>query len=133
MIALWMQSQRIARERDLAQKERNHAQQERDHAEHVAQFLTDVFKAADPADSLSRDQPIGTVLDNARKRLDAHLGDEPGQRVRMLSVLAGVSSAPVWTITTQPSRCWMKRKQSSITRTTSIRGSCLPTTSSART
>ena len=78
-----MQSQRIAHERDLAQKER-------DHAEHVAQFLTDVFKAADPAETLSRDQPIGTVLDNARKRLAGHLGDEPGQRVRMLGVLAGV-------------------------------------------
>ena len=95
--ALWMQSQRIAHERDLAQKERdraqqerNHAQQERDHAEHVAQFLTDVFKAADPADSLSRDEPIGTVLDNARKRLTTQLGGEPEQCVRMLSVLAGV-------------------------------------------
>jgi serine/threonine-protein kinase len=81
--ALWVQSLRIARERDLAR-------QERDHAEHVAQFLTDVFKAADPAEALSRDQPIGTVLDNARKRLQGHLGDEPGQRVRMLGVMAGV-------------------------------------------
>ncbi len=81
--ALWSQSQRIARERDLAQRER-------DHAEHVAQFLTDVFKAADPAEALSRDQPIGTVLDNARKRMSGQLGDEPGQRVRMLGVLAGV-------------------------------------------
>ena len=81
--ALWMQSQRIAHERDLAR-------QERDHAEHVAQFLTDVFKAADPAEALSRDQPIGTVLDNARKRLAGDLGAEPGERVRMLGVLAGV-------------------------------------------
>ncbi len=80
---LWIQAQRIARERDLARHER-------DHAEHVAQFLTDVFKAADPAEALSRDQPIGTVLDNARKRLAGQLGEEPGQRVRILGVLAGV-------------------------------------------
>ena len=83
MIALLMQSQRIARERDLAQ-------QERDHAEHVAQFLTEVFKAADPAESLSRSEPIGTVLDNARKRLLGQLDKEPDQEVRMLGVLAGV-------------------------------------------
>ncbi|HTA66477.1 MAG TPA: hypothetical protein VK753_13345, partial [Xanthomonadaceae bacterium] len=80
---LWVQSQRIARERDLAR-------QERDHAEHVARFLTDVFKAADPADALSRDQPIGTVLDHARQRLAGDLDAEPGERVRMLGVLAGV-------------------------------------------
>jgi serine/threonine-protein kinase len=74
--ALWVQSQRIASERDRA--------------ELVAQFLGDVFKGADPADPLSRDQSIGLVLDNARSRLVSQMAPDPGLQVQMLSTLAGV-------------------------------------------
>lgn len=81
--ALVLQAQRL-------QVERDSARQERDRADQVAQFLGEVFKSADPTESLSRDTPVSTVLDNGLHRLQTQLSDAPALRRRLLITMAGV-------------------------------------------
>ncbi|HET7845632.1 MAG TPA: serine/threonine-protein kinase, partial [Xanthomonadales bacterium] len=82
---LLVQAQRLERERDAARLDRNRSQA-------ISRFLTDVFTAADPGQTLSRDTVIGEVLDRGRERLLTDLHDEPALRVPLLGVLAEVYS-----------------------------------------
>ncbi len=81
--AVVLGSQRLAAERDLARAER-------DHADQAVRFLVDVFKSADPHNSLTRTTAIGEVVDNARKRLADDLARAPAQHGRLATALAQV-------------------------------------------
>jgi eukaryotic-like serine/threonine-protein kinase len=78
-----LQNQRLAEQRDRAISEQHHSDE-------VTQFLVNVFKAADPAQKLGRDTPIGKVVDLGRAKVQDGLKDSPEIRSRILLALAEV-------------------------------------------
>jgi eukaryotic-like serine/threonine-protein kinase len=83
VVTLIVQSQRLQLQRDRAVAEKQQS-------EEVTRFMVDVFKAADPGESLSREMAIGTVVDNARIKLQSGLKSAPLTRSRILLSLAEV-------------------------------------------
>jgi serine/threonine protein kinase len=79
--ALSAQSQRVLRERDAAR-------QERDRADEVSNFLAAIFKSADPNESLTREMPIGRILDNGKIRIEHELKKDPLLRARLLGTMS---------------------------------------------
>lgn len=67
-VAMAMQSARVARERDVAEKERAAAQQERETAQRVSAFLVDLFRVSDPSRARGNTITAREVLDMVRSR-----------------------------------------------------------------
>jgi serine/threonine-protein kinase len=72
--------------------ERNRAVQEETRAGKATQFLTSVFRAADPNESLKRDTSIGEVLENGRRRIDSELAGQPQLQADLLYAYADIYS-----------------------------------------
>jgi tetratricopeptide (TPR) repeat protein len=76
-IAMSVQTQRIAAERDTAE-------QQNERAEAVSQFMLDIFDSAQPLTSLGKNIPVREVLDAAGRRIRADLAYQPEVRARLL-------------------------------------------------
>lgn len=74
-------TQRLAAERDVAERERLTAMR-------VSQFMTEVFRVANPSESRGNAVPAREVLDAAAARIDADLRDEPHVRIELLQKIA---------------------------------------------
>lgn len=76
-VAMWIQTARLAEQRDRADRERDTANQ-------VSGFLVDIFGAADPFRTEGQDLSVREVLESGAERIQKELGDQPEVRARML-------------------------------------------------
>jgi serine/threonine-protein kinase len=85
---------RLTAERDATRAEAEAAEQARLETEQVVTFLSDLFRASDPYDSLGSGRPgeLGAreLLDRSAARLDGALLDRPLVRARLLFELGGI-------------------------------------------
>lgn len=79
-LALW-QGIEARRQRDAALLEANRA-------ERVGQFLADIFRAPNPAQSRGAEVSARELLDRGRERISSELGDDPLLRQRLQRVIA---------------------------------------------
>jgi serine/threonine-protein kinase len=73
---------RLTRERDIANRERVTAEQ-------VSGFLVNLFRSADPTQTMGEAVTADTLLAAGRQRLDTALAGEPAVRARLLAAIGG--------------------------------------------
>jgi eukaryotic-like serine/threonine-protein kinase len=86
----YMQSLRIAAERDRAAQQRERAEHERARAEEVSSFLVNLFKLSDPKENRGNQVTARELLDSGAKRLRTGLQDQPATRAALLSTVGTV-------------------------------------------
>nr|MBO2487834.1 hypothetical protein [Gammaproteobacteria bacterium] len=79
----FLQSQRIARERDLATAERARAEQ-------ISTFLVELFELSDPSRSRGNQVTARELLDVGARRVDIGLADQPETRAMLLQTIGQV-------------------------------------------
>jgi tetratricopeptide (TPR) repeat protein len=79
-IAMSVQRQRIASERDRAE-------QQGERAERVNTFMLSVFTAADPLDNLGREITARELLDQAARSIQGELDEQPESRAQLLEAI----------------------------------------------
>jgi serine/threonine protein kinase/Tfp pilus assembly protein PilF len=82
----WVQSQRIARERDVAAAERVRA-------EKVSSFLVELFELSDPSKSRGNQVTARELLDVGARRISSGLRDQPQTRTTLLATIGRVYSS----------------------------------------
>jgi eukaryotic-like serine/threonine-protein kinase len=60
---------------------------ERDRADHIADFMTGIFKVSDPNETVGQTVTAREVLDKAAKDISSNLSKEPALQVQMLQVM----------------------------------------------
>lgn len=89
-ITTYMQSVRIAAERDRAAQQRELAEHERARAEEVSGFLVNLFKLSDPEENRGNQVTARELLDSGAKRLESGLQDQPETKAALLSTVGAV-------------------------------------------
>lgn len=79
-IAMSVQTQRVAAERD-------NAEQQGTRAEAVSEFMMEIFDSAQPQTSLGKQIPAREILDSAGRRIRADLNQHPEVRARLLEAI----------------------------------------------
>jgi serine/threonine protein kinase/Tfp pilus assembly protein PilF len=86
----YMQSLRIAAERDRVAEQRATAERERARAEEVSGFLVNLFKLSDPQENRGNQITARELLDSGAKRLRAGLQNQPATRAALLGTVGAV-------------------------------------------
>jgi eukaryotic-like serine/threonine-protein kinase len=86
----YLQSLRIAAERDRAAQQRERAEHERGRAEEVSSFLVNLFKLSDPEENRGNQVTARELLDSGAKRLRAGLQEQPETKAALLSTVGAV-------------------------------------------
>ncbi len=86
----YLQSRRIAAERDRVAEQRAMAERERVRAEEVSGFLVNLFKLSDPQENRGNQVTARELLDSGAKRLQAELQDQPATKAALLSTVGEV-------------------------------------------
>jgi serine/threonine protein kinase/Tfp pilus assembly protein PilF len=86
----YMQSLRIAAERDRVAEQRAVAERERTRAEEVSSFLVNLFKLSDPQENRGNQVTARELLDSGAKRLQEELQDQPATKAALLSTVGAV-------------------------------------------
>jgi serine/threonine protein kinase/Tfp pilus assembly protein PilF len=86
----YVQSLRIAAERDRVAEQRAMAERERARAEEVSDFLVSLFKLSDPQENRGNHVTARELLDTGAKRLRAGLQDQPATKAALLSTVGAV-------------------------------------------
>ncbi len=86
----YVQSVRIAAERDRSAAERATADRERTRAEEVSSFLVNLFKLSDPQENRGNQVTARELLDSGAKRLQAGLKDQPATKAALLGTVGAV-------------------------------------------
>jgi serine/threonine-protein kinase len=86
----YVESQRIAAERDRVAEQRERAERERARAEEVSSFLVNLFKLSDPEENRGNQITARELLDSAAKRLQSGLQDQPATKAALLSTVGAV-------------------------------------------
>jgi serine/threonine protein kinase len=86
----YMQSLRIAAERDRVAEQRATAERERARAEEVSGFLVNLFKLSDPQENRGKQITARELLDSGAKRLRAGLQNQPATRAALLGTVGAV-------------------------------------------
>jgi serine/threonine protein kinase/Tfp pilus assembly protein PilF len=86
----YLQSRRIAAERDRVAQQRERAEHERARAEEVSSFLVNLFKLSDPGENRGNQVTARELLDSGSKRLQAGLQDQPATKAALLSTVGTV-------------------------------------------
>jgi serine/threonine protein kinase/tetratricopeptide (TPR) repeat protein len=89
-VTTYVQSERIARERDVAQAQRVAAQSERERAQAVSGFLIDSFRLADPSRARGNQITAKEILDAGAARIGKELGAQPALQATLLDTIGGV-------------------------------------------
>jgi eukaryotic-like serine/threonine-protein kinase len=89
-VTTYVQSVRIAAERDHAAQQRELAERERARAEEVSTFLVNLFKLSDPEENRGNQVTARELLDSGAKRLEAGLQDQPETKAALLSTVGAV-------------------------------------------
>jgi serine/threonine protein kinase/tetratricopeptide (TPR) repeat protein len=87
---MYVQSQRIAVERDRAAQLRATAMLEKARAEEVSTFLVNLFKLSDPGEHRGNQVTARELLDSGAKRLQAALQDQPETKAALLATVGAV-------------------------------------------
>jgi len=82
-VAMALQAQRIAKERDRANREA-------DASKRVTDFMTRMFKVSDPSEARGNSVTARELLDKASKDIDAGLSQDPVAQARMMHVMGTV-------------------------------------------
>jgi serine/threonine protein kinase/Tfp pilus assembly protein PilF len=86
----YVQSLRIAAERDRVAEQRSVAERERGRAEEVSSFLVNLFKLSDPQENRGNQVTARELLDSGAKRLRAGLQDQPATKAALLGTVGEV-------------------------------------------
>jgi eukaryotic-like serine/threonine-protein kinase len=86
----YIQSTRIAAERDRVAVQRESAERERARAEEISTFLVDLFKLTDPEENRGNQITARELLDAGAKRLRAGLKDQPESKAALLATVGAV-------------------------------------------
>src|SRR6266436_4701565 len=86
----YIQSLRIAAERDRVAEQRAMAEGERARAEEVSSFLVNLFKLSDPQENRGNQVTARELLDSGAKRLQAGLQEQPATKSALLSTVGAV-------------------------------------------
>jgi tetratricopeptide (TPR) repeat protein len=86
----YVQSLKIAAERDRVAEQRERAERERVRAEEVSNFLVNLFKLSDPEENRGNQITARELLDSGAKRLEAGLQDQPATKAALLSTVGAV-------------------------------------------
>ncbi|HMD28129.1 MAG TPA: serine/threonine-protein kinase [Steroidobacteraceae bacterium] len=86
----YVQSLRVAAERDRVAEQRERAERERARAEEVSSFLVNLFKLSDPEENRGNQVTARELLDSGAKRLHAGLKDQPETKAALLSTVGAV-------------------------------------------
>ena len=86
----YVQSLRIAAERDRVAEQRALAERERVRAEEVSTFLVNLFKLSDPEENQGNKVTARELLDSGAKRLRSELKDQPETKAALLSTVGAV-------------------------------------------
>jgi len=86
----FLQSLRIAAERDRVAEQRGLAERERVRAEEVSSFLINLFKLSDPEENRGNRVTARELLDSGAKRLRAGLEGQPETKAALLSTVGAV-------------------------------------------
>jgi eukaryotic-like serine/threonine-protein kinase len=86
----YVQSSRIAAERDRVAEQRAMAERERVRAEEVSSFLVNLFKLSDPHENRGNQVTARELLDSGAKRLQAGLQGQPATKAALLSTVGAV-------------------------------------------
>jgi serine/threonine-protein kinase len=86
----YVQSARIAAERDRVAEQRALAERERTRAEEVSGFLVNLFKLSDPQENRGNQVTARELLDSGAKRLQAGLADQPATKAALLATVGAV-------------------------------------------
>jgi len=89
-VTTYVQSLRIAAERDRVAQQREAAEHERARAEEVSTFLVDLFKLSDPEVNRGNRITARELLDSSTKRLRDALKDQPQTKAALLSTVGAV-------------------------------------------
>jgi serine/threonine protein kinase len=89
-ITTYVQSVRIAAERDRVEQQREVAEHERARAEEVSSFLVNLFKLSDPGENRGNQVTAREILDSGAKRLQAGLQNQPATKAALLSTVGSV-------------------------------------------
>jgi serine/threonine protein kinase/Tfp pilus assembly protein PilF len=89
-VTTYLQSQRIAAERDRVAEQRASAERERARAEEVSSFLVNLFKLSDPQENRGNQVTARELLDSGAKRLQEGLLDQPATKAALLSTVGAV-------------------------------------------
>jgi serine/threonine protein kinase len=89
-VAMYVQAQRIARERDTATAQRARADSERLRAEQVSSFLTNLFEVADPEKNRGNVVSAREILDAGAQRLNRELAGQPETQAILLGTIGKV-------------------------------------------
>jgi serine/threonine-protein kinase len=82
-VAMAVQSERVARERDVAERERETAQ-------HVSAFMVDLFKVSDPGEARGNTITAREVLDKGAQKIATELKDQGEVRATLLDTMGNV-------------------------------------------
>jgi eukaryotic-like serine/threonine-protein kinase len=86
----YLQSLRMAAERDRVAEQRERAERERSRAEEVSSFLVNLFKLSDPEENRGNQVTARELLDLSAKQLRAGLQDQPTTKAALLSTVGAV-------------------------------------------
>ena len=86
----YVQSLRIAAERDRVAQQRERAELERSRAEEVSTFLVNLFKLSDPEENRGNRVTARELLDSSAKRLHAAFQDQPATKAALLATVGAV-------------------------------------------
>ncbi len=86
----YVQSLRIAAERDRVAEQRGLAEREQARAEEVSSFLINLFKLSDPEENRGNQVTARELLDSGAKRLRAGLQNQPETKAALLSTVGAV-------------------------------------------
>jgi eukaryotic-like serine/threonine-protein kinase len=86
----YIQSLRIAAERDRAAVQRERAERERVRAEEISSFLVNLFKLSDPEETRGSQVTARELLDSSAKRLQAGLLDQPATKAALMTTVGEV-------------------------------------------
>jgi eukaryotic-like serine/threonine-protein kinase len=89
-ITTYVQSGRIAEERDVAQVQRARAQTAQRRAEEVSEFLIDSFRLADPSHARGKEITAREILDTGAARITNELGTQPDLQATLLDTIGSV-------------------------------------------
>jgi serine/threonine protein kinase/Flp pilus assembly protein TadD len=89
-ITTYVQSVRIAAERDRVAQQRELAEHERARAEEVSSFLVNLFKLSDPGENRGNQVTAREILDSGAKRLQLGLQDQPATKAALLATVGSV-------------------------------------------
>jgi eukaryotic-like serine/threonine-protein kinase len=89
-VTAYVQSLRIAAERDRVAEQREAAERERARAEEVSNFLVNLFKLSDPEVNRGNQVTARELLDSSTKRLREAFDDQPATKAVLLSTVGAV-------------------------------------------